>query len=202
MNPVTVGRSPKAEAVRLRLVAPAEGGGAALTELSSDELVRLAQAGDAAAIDALVHRYQAKLIRVATRYLDEPTLAWDAVQQALATVLVYRLHQYRFEQKFQAYLFAVLINECRQALRRRKRERDLRSSAVAPVAASPRVEESLLARRAVLGLAPKLREVVTLRYAGGLSFQEISDVLGIRVATARRRHFDAMDKLQRYLEES
>jgi RNA polymerase sigma-70 factor, ECF subfamily len=201
MDRASMGQHPKGDVVRLRLVCRDLEPDEVMAGCSSDELVSLAQRGDEGAVDALVQRYQAKLVRIASRYLNEPTLAWDVVQQSLVIVLVYRLHQYRFEQKFQAYLFAVLINECRQALRRSKRERLFRDQYPAAAAAPSAVEESLLAQQAVLQLTPKLRDVVTLRYAGGLSFQEISETLGIRVTTARRRHFDAMDQLQRYLEE-
>lgn len=166
----------------------------------SDELMALAQQGVTDAINALVERYKVRLIRTATRYLNDEALAWDVVQQTYTIVLVEKLHVYQFEDRFQAYLFSVLVNQCYQALRKAKRARDFDSRQESEPRITPRVEDELLAQQATRCLTPKLREVVTLRYAAGLSFGEIADILGIRISTARGRHCEAMKKMLAHLE--
>jgi RNA polymerase sigma factor (sigma-70 family) len=172
----------------------------ALSERGSDELMRLAQQGVAEAFVALVERYKVRLVRTATRYLNDEALAWDAVQQTYSIVLVHKLHAYQASDRFQSYIFSVLINQCFQALRRAKRARALDARQEPEPPLRPRVEDELLARQATSCLTPKLLEVVTLRYGAGLSFGEIADVLGIRLGTARGRHCEAMKRMLRYLE--
>lgn len=172
---------------------------ASLGDRGSDELMRLAQEGVAEAFVALVERYKVRLVRTATRYLNDEALAWDVVQQTYGIVLVDKLHDYQFSDRFQSYIFAVLINQCFQALRRTRRARALDAPQAEP-SLRPRVEDELLARQATSCLTPKLLEVVTLRYGADLSFGEIAEILGIRLSTARGRHCEAMKKMLAYLE--
>jgi RNA polymerase sigma-70 factor, ECF subfamily len=173
-----------------------------LNDRGSDELMRLAQQGVAEAFVALVERYKVRLVRTATRYLNDEALAWDVVQQTYSIVLVDKLHEYQFSDRFQSYIFSVLINQCFQALRRAKRARALDAGQEPEAALRPRVEDELLARQATSCLTPKLLEVVTLRYGAGLSFGEIAEILGIRLSTARGRHCEAMKRMLGYLEGS
>ena len=173
-----------------------------LSDRGSDELMRLAQQGEAAAFVALVERYKVRLVRTATRYLNDEALAWDVVQQTYSIVLVDKLHEYQFSDRFQSYIFSVLINQCFQALRRARRARALDARQEPAPALQPRVEDELLARQATSCLTPKLLEVVTLRYGAGLSFGEIAEILGIRLSTARGRHCEAMKRMLGYLEGS
>ncbi len=56
-------------------------------------------------------------------------------------------------------------------------------------------EEALLLRKAVEGLSPKLREVVTMKVWGGLTFAEISESLAISPNTAASRYRYALEQL-------
>jgi RNA polymerase sigma-70 factor (ECF subfamily) len=171
-----------------------------LCDRGSDELMRLAQQGVSDAFVALVERYKVRLVRTATRYLNDEALAWDVVQQTYGIVLVDKLHAYQFEDRFQAYLFSVLVNQCHQALRRARRARAFDARQAPAQQTVPRVEDELLAQQATSCLTPKLREVVTLRYGAGLSFGEIAEILDIQLSTARSRHCEAMKKMLAYLE--
>ncbi len=55
--------------------------------------------------------------------------------------------------------------------------------------------------RAVARLSPRLRDVVSLRYAASLGYSEIAETLAIPVGTVKRRLFDAVEKLRRLMEE-
>ena len=56
-------------------------------------------------------------------------------------------------------------------------------------------EEALLLRKAVEELSDKLREVVTMKIWGGLTFAEISESLGISPNTAASRYRYALEQL-------
>ena len=56
-------------------------------------------------------------------------------------------------------------------------------------------EEAFLLRKAVEDLSDKLREVVTMKIWGGLTFAEISESLGISPNTAASRYRYALEQL-------
>lgn len=56
-------------------------------------------------------------------------------------------------------------------------------------------EEALMLREAVQGLSDKLREVVTMKIWGGLTFAEISEALAISPNTAASRYRYALEQL-------
>lgn len=56
-------------------------------------------------------------------------------------------------------------------------------------------EEALMLREAVEGLSGKLREVVTMKIWGGLTFAEISEALAISPNTAASRYRYALEQL-------
>lgn len=60
-------------------------------------------------------------------------------------------------------------------------------------------EEALLLRQAVEDLSPKLREVVTMKVWGGLTFAEISESLAISPNTAASRYRYALEQLAQAL---
>jgi len=165
-----------------------------------DSLMLLARGGVASAFDALVRRHQARVLRVAGRYLGDSCAARDVVQSTF--IALYRaLPQYKPRGRFPSYLFAVLLNQCRLEVRRRSRMNAIDGDELTePLAAG---DEQILARergreleRALGHLSMKLREVVILRFSADLSHQEISETLGIPVGTTKRRLFDALEKLR------
>lgn len=61
-------------------------------------------------------------------------------------------------------------------------------------------EESDILREAVDSLGEKLREVVTLKIWGGLTFKEIAETMAISPNTAASRYRYALEQLERKLE--
>jgi RNA polymerase sigma-70 factor (ECF subfamily) len=177
----------------------------ALADRSDDELMLLARGGAHEAFDALVRRHQARTLRVAFRCLGETSLAADAAQNAF--VALYRgLDQYRAGGKFTAYLYRILLNQCRMARRSAATESralvalsndgELNTNPARLHEQRPDVEVALRE------LSPKLRDVVLLRFGADLGHDEIAETLAIPVGTAKRRLFEAMAKLRKTLEQT
>lgn len=91
------------------------------------------------------------------------------------------------------------LNLHRSETRRRKREEsiiylnDFQDVWLDPVMEDD--EEALILRDAVARLSPKLREVVVMKFWGGLTFQQISETLAISPNTAASRYRYAMEQL-------
>lgn len=91
------------------------------------------------------------------------------------------------------------LNRYRSDTRRRKREESIvYLNDFEDVWLDPSVEEdeeALLLRQAVEDLSPKLREVVTMKIWGGLTFAQISESLAISPNTAASRYRYALEQL-------
>jgi RNA polymerase sigma-70 factor (ECF subfamily) len=189
-------------------VTPVAAGEIPLAERSDDDLMLLARGGVAAAFDALVRRHQRAVLRIAAKYMGSTTAATDVAQNSF--LQLYRaLPDYRAHGKFSSYLYRVVLNQCRAShradARRDQRLREL--AAVAPEEIHEQSADSVLARErrrevetALATLSDKLREVVVLRFASELSYEEISEVLDIPVGTVKSRLFAGLDKLRQHLE--
>ncbi len=91
------------------------------------------------------------------------------------------------------------LNRHRSDKRRRKREESIiYLNDFEDVWLDPAVEEdeeALMLRRAVQALSDKLREVVTMKIWGGLTFAQISEALAISPNTAASRYRYALEQL-------
>lgn len=181
---------------------------AAAEPCPDDELVLYARGGDAAAFETLVRRHQRKVIAFATRFFGgQHALATDVAQDVFVDLLR-ALPRYRPEGRFTIYLYRFTLNRCRMAARAlryegRAREQLLveRPSRVTPDEAAARERERRLVR-AMLLLPEKQRAVVQLRFWGGLSHQEIAEVLDTREGTVKSRLWNALARLRELLGEA
>jgi RNA polymerase sigma-70 factor, ECF subfamily len=166
---------------------------------SDDELMLLARGGSKIAFEALVRRHQTRVLSVAARRLGHRALAADVAQNAFLEV--YRaLSRYQPRGMFAAFLYRVLLNQCRVQQRRARAEARALDTVEEAASAS---DDAILARewqrdveRALGTLSPKLRDVVLLRYSADLKYEEIAEALGVPVGTVKRRLFDAVVKLR------
>ncbi|HEX3758589.1 MAG TPA: RNA polymerase sigma factor [Kofleriaceae bacterium] len=183
-------------------------GGAVLSDRTDDDLMLLVAGGLRTAFDELVVRHRGRLLRVAVRYVRSPGLAHDVTQSTFLDVYRAAGH-YQPRGSFTSFLFRALLNHCRMVQRAAASQDRLLASAAVALAdpAGPETaEDRILARererrvqRALDQLSEKLRAAVVLRYSGDLSYKEIADVLDVPVGTAKRRLFDALEKLRELL---
>jgi RNA polymerase sigma-70 factor (ECF subfamily) len=165
------------------------------------DLVARCLAGDAAAFEPIVERYQRVLFTVAARMLGDRDRAADATQNAF--VSAYRkLATFDPQRRFFSWIYRILVNECLNDRRGRRAHEPL-SPALATVGSPADLLEADERRRsvqaAVLALPPEYREVVILRHFTGLSYDEIADVLGLPAKTVKSRLHTAKERLGRML---
>ncbi len=158
--------------------------------------VRRCLDGDGAAFAALVTRYQPVLFNVALRMLGNEEDARDAAQNAFVKAYE-KLGTYDADRRFFSWIYRILTNECLN-LRRRpamslvgEDTADRRGTTDAVEAAERRRD----VKRAILSLSPDYREVIVLRHFALLSYDEMSDAIGVPLKTVKSRLYSARQQL-------
>ncbi len=178
------------------------------------ELVRRVQAGDKAAFDLLVRKYQHRIAHLVSRYVRDPAEAEDVAQEAF--IKAYRgLANFRGESAFYTWLYRIAVNTAKNSLvagGRRVPEHGVdateaeqyESGSLLRDGATP--EREMLSaeieaeiHRAIEGLPRELREAITLREMEGLAYEEIATVMDCPVGTVRSRIFRAREAIDRRL---
>ena len=158
------------------------------------EILAAWHAGEAEAFEALVTRYQARLLRHARSLLGERATYEDAVQETFLRLAdrppVLAAGDPRAEEaQLSAWLFKVTRNCCMDALRsdkrRRNREADTaRTEAVAGGHGSVDGDDTRAAvERSLQKLPVDQREVLALRLFGDQSYSEIAAITGKKIGT-------------------
>jgi RNA polymerase sigma-70 factor (ECF subfamily) len=157
--------------------------------------------GDVDAYAKLVDRYYDRCARFAIRMLGNRDDAEDALQ---ATFLrAYRaLGRYQERDRFSAWLYRILVNQCRSiAARRSHRERVfVREEALLLNAPDKRPawsgEDEEFVQRVLNELDPLLREAFLLKNVEELSYEEMAALTGAGVSALKMRVKRACDRLR------
>lgn len=168
---------------------PARADGEALGERL---LVLRAQMGSRDAYGGLVERYDARLAFYLRRLLGDAADADDVRQEVWITV-VRKLHTLEDPGAFRAWLYRVARHRAISWLRKRRAEVPLAEvdleQMVVDEAEQPDFspEDAAAVYAALDRLVAGQREILTLRFLGGLSYEEIARVLDCRLGTVRSR---------------
>jgi RNA polymerase sigma-70 factor (ECF subfamily) len=177
-----------------------------VTVPSDSELVAAVVNGDVKAFAVLVERYRNLHFRFAVRMLGDHTDAEDALQSAF--VRAYRnLRKCREPERFGAWLYRIVINECRtfEARRTRRQRRFVPYHGIEPGdLAAPNDMDAGTAeeiQRALSLLPVDQREAFVLKHVEDLSYEEMSDFTGVGVSALKMRVKRACERLRSILEE-
>ncbi len=179
-------------------------------------LVRRVQKGDKAAFDALVLKYQHKVLKLVQRYVRNPAEAEDIAQEAF--IKAYRaLPAFRGDSAFYTWLYRIAINTAKNSLvasRRRPVSYDLDlqdgsqvqvqarlADAETPEALALTEEIRRTVNEAIEALPDDLRLAIVLRELEGLSYEDIARTMECPVGTVRSRIFRAREAIDRSLRE-
>ncbi|HSP06953.1 MAG TPA: sigma-70 family RNA polymerase sigma factor [Acidobacteriota bacterium] len=174
------------------------------SEPQERNLILAAQDGDAAAFKVLYERYRDRVFSLISYTLKDPPLAEDVLQTVFVKVFQ-ALPYFRHESGFHTWIYRVALNECKNRRRRRRLFVPIDQLAgslpevdpgTAPDAMHSSRQVSRMVQEAVLGLRPKLRSVIVLRYVEELSYEEIASVLGCSPGTVASRLHRALSILE------
>jgi len=160
-------------------------------------LVKAAINGDAESFTELCRRYYPAMVAIAHSVLGDRHLAEDAAQQAFAKAAI-KLPQLKKDSRFARWLAVI----CRNAARDLARSTEVFHSdeALSTIAAKSDQDDSTEAvKEAMDKLSTPAREVVYLRFYNGLSYEQISAMLGISEQAINGRLRRAKKKMAVYL---
>ncbi len=165
------------------------------TPSSADEqdraLVKRCLEGDREAVGELVDRYQKPLFNVALRMLGTQQDAEDVTQTVFLNMYL-NLRQFDPRYRFFSWIYRMTVNECLNALKKRRPTVTLEDVYVAKGSS----ESADQVEKALLRLKPDDRALVVLCHFVSFSYQEIADALGIPVKTVKSRLFTARERLK------
>lgn len=170
------------------------------------ELVSRAQSGDLSAFDRLIAAHQERVFALAYRMLGNAEDAADAQQETF--VQAWRnLSRFRGDAAFSTWLHRITVNTC---LSRRRRpqpvqlepvlEERLESSDQSEgVSCLVKTETSMMVQKVIAGLPAHYRTLVILREIEERSFEEVAQILGCSLSSARTRASKARKLLRERL---
>lgn len=182
-----------------------------MSEQSKDlGLVRRAQAGDKAAFDLLVRKYQNKIISLVSRYLGNNGDVQDVAQDAFIKAYT-ALPGFRGEAAFYTWLYRIAVNSAKNYLMakgRRPANVDVDAEEAEFYETSDALKENASPERLALteeikhvifdtieNLPEELKVAIQLREIDGMSYDEIAAAMGCPIGTVRSRIFRARDAI-------
>ncbi len=170
-------------------------------KISDEEVIRKVLAGEKAFYELLTRRYNQKVYRVISGYLNNKEDVADVMQDAYLKAYV-KLHQFKFNSSFSTWLIRIAINEALGKLRQDSKYIKFDSSTesvqskllempgtsyIDPERLVIQQETKMLLEKAILTLIPKYRIVYMLREVEGMSIAEIADCLNLSVNNVKVR---------------
>ena len=152
-------------------------------------------------LENAMERWEASLMRMCFAYLGDMALAEDAVQETFLKAWK-GYEQFRGQANEKTWLMRIAINTCKDVRRSAWFRHIDRSAALEslPEPCTPFSAEDDAVTRAVMGLRPKYREVVLLRWYQELSGGEVAQALNLPKSTVYNRLRRAYAILEKELE--
>jgi RNA polymerase sigma-70 factor (ECF subfamily) len=171
------------------------------------DLVRASLNGDKNAFGEIVNRYQKMVARTVKGMLGDSVFAEDIGQEVFIN-LYYSLSEFRGEAKLSTYIQKIAVNLTLNEIKRRKRffslfsqkaNNEMYEFEIADYDTEERKEASEIVNKALMGLDPKFRIIVTMRMLQGYTTKETAEILDLPLGTVLSRLSRAQEQLRNIL---
>lgn len=180
------------------------------TGLNDNELISKVLSGDHQAYAGLVNRYQNYVFTLTLRMVKNREDAEEVAQDVFIKAYKY-LADFRGASKFSTWLYTIVNNTCISFLRKKKLEiHSLDNEKVFEVADSmdsgfranlvEQKSRQSMVHNAIGLMGPDDAEIITLFYKSEQSLEEIAQILGLEVNTAKVRLHRARTRLKEKME--
>jgi len=171
-------------------------------------LVEKIKDGNRTAFEELVLKYQKEIYFLAYRMVFNKEDAADVVQEIFVQVFR-KIHQFRSASTFKTWLYRVAINQCKNFLRVLKKDRgyvpaedyvvtDPNDSQLDVLLKNEKVD---LISETIEKLPKKQKAILILRTYQELSYEEIAEIVGGSVGSARVNFYHAIENIKRLMGE-
>ena len=173
------------------------------------QLIQRVLEGDDTAFSALVKKYQKSVHALAWRKIGDFHIAEDITQDTFLKAYQ-KLSTLKKPQRFASWLYVIAANQCSTWLRKKRlwtqslegtNSAQLEKATYSGYVIEENERTTAEAQREVVKkLLAKLQEsdrtVITLYYLGGMTYEEISEFLGVSVAAIKNRLYRARRRLK------
>ena len=169
------------------------------------ELVDRYLAGDTAAFDEIMIRYERQIYRVCYRFVDNRDDAMDLAQEVFIKAFEH-LTTFRRESSLKTWLYRIAMNHCINHVKKHSQEFVEVTEYTGSIRASAQTiledrEQREHFRRMVKQLPPKQKAILELRINEQLSYDEIAKISGRSVSTIKASVFFALEKLRKLVKD-
>lgn len=189
---------------------------AAIAEQEDLRLVDSLRDGNESAYELLLQRFQQPVYALALRLLDDPSEAFDVVQEVFLKVFR-NIGNFRGQSTLKTWIYRITVNEAHNArrwfFRHRRREVELDTDpdtsrnwkeiipdhSRSPFDVASDREQHGMIEAALDRINPIFREAVVLRDITDLSYEEIAEVLGVSLGTVKSRILRGREALKEEL---
>ena len=184
-----------------------------MSDRSDRNLVRRAKAGETGAFDALVEKYQHRILNLVGRYIADRTARQDVAQEAF--IKAWRnIKSFRGDSQFYTWLFRITVNTAMNhlAAARRRPEHtlppnedgevsmdDMQVDLDTPQGEVEAEEVARIVNEVIAELSEDLRVAITLRELEGMSYEQIAYIMKCPIGTVRSRIFRAREAIDERL---
>jgi RNA polymerase sigma-70 factor, ECF subfamily len=178
-------------------------------------LIERLRAGEEAAYEYLLARFQQPVYSLVQRLIDDPTEASDVTQDVFLKVFR-NIGSFRGQSSLKTWIYRISVNEAHNRRRwfgrHRRAEIELESDdagkswlehlsdhSKTPFDLVLNQERRDAIERALAGLSPAFRDAVVLRDLEDMSYEEIADVLEISIGTVKSRILRGREAMRKAL---
>lgn len=169
-------------------------------------LIESLKAGDEEAFEKLFRFYKDDVYTYALSLIKSPDVSKEIVQETFIKVWINR-EGLKNDLSLKSYIYTIARNLVIDTLRRAKRDLVLRQEIYNhsqklynPILTAVNEENfKLICDKAIQQLSPKRKEVFLLSREDNLSYEEISEQLGISVNTVKNHISKALELIREYL---
>ncbi len=184
-----------------------------MSEINDIEVIDSVLKGDKEAYSIIIKKYQDMIFRYVRYQFNDYEEALDITQDILITVME-ALPSFRRESKFSTWLYSVMVNHCKNYRKKKNRysvvslhskkgeeeyEIQLQDEREAPEDKTIEEDSLRIIKEEIEKLPDDFREILTLRDLEGLSYNEISTVLGINLSNVKVRIHRGREQLKNRL---
>ena len=179
------------------------------------ELIEKAKKGDKQAFDALVIKHQYKILKLVSRYIDDPSEALDIAQDSFIRAYS-SINKFRGDSSFYTWIYRISSNVAKNHLvaqgrkvpdididiaeMEQKVSKKLQRELPTPEGVLLDNEVNVALHSVIDALPEELKTAILLREVEGMSYNDIANIMECPIGTVRSRIFRAREIIEKRVE--